>query len=169
MIDTLEHPPLGFVYFYVKESSLRCGVLDSVKFNISGNFIEKEYYFIGADGVTDIYTDEIIYNSATTAATAALINISSGEYPPSDVIGVQIMLAPAVDMYQEVWFVPSDVKNIRNGYVIGAEVRITPEENIIKYTLTSGSDASFLYKNPKYVSTNIFDTLAYLESIIDVC
>lgn len=169
MTTQVSYPNLGEVYWFIKDDSISCGVLDSAKITLTETEQNKELYFIQNDGSSIIITDDRIYSSSTLAATAMLVFAETNEYPDGDVIGVTYDLPVAIPSLTPIWAVPRDQNSIKSVVPTRLEIRITPE--IIKYTYTvvSTTEPPTVFKNPKILGTDLLDVTDQLDQGANIC
>jgi len=169
MTTQVSYPNLGEVYWFIKNDSISCGILDSVKITLTETEQNKELYFIQNDGSSIIITDDRIYSSSTLAATAMMMFAETNEYPDGDVIGVTYDLPVAIPSPTPIWAVPRDQNSIKSVLPTRLEIRITPE--IIKYTYTveSTTEPSTVYKSPKILGTDLLDVTDQLDQEANIC
>lgn len=169
MTTQVSYPNLGEVYWFIKDDSISCGVLDSAKITLTETEQNKELYFIQNDGSSIIITDDRIYSSSTLAATAMLVFAETNEYPDGDVIGVTYDLPVAIPSLTPIWAVPRDQNSIKSVVPTRLEIRITPE--IIKYTYTvvSTTEPPTVFKSPKILGTDLLDVTDQLDQETNIC
>lgn len=168
MISSVSYPSIGAKYWYIKDGSIGCGILDSVKKTILMEFEETELYFV-SNNKTTIITDNLVFSTPSMASTAMMMFAENGSYPNGDVLEIIYDLTVPVDQTQQVWFIPNDTNSIMSGYVIKTEVRINSETIKEYYTLTVGSDASTVYKNPFFITTDLLEATEALDQLVDIC
>lgn len=169
MTNQVSYPNLGSVYWFIKDNSISCGVLDSVKITLTETEQNKELYFIKSDGSTVIVTDDKIYSSSTLAATAMMIFAETNEYPEGDIVGITYDLPVAIPSSTPIWAVPRNQNTIVSVLPTHLEIRISPE--IIKYTYTvaSASEPTVIYKSPKILGTELLGITDQLDQETNIC